>query len=74
MDNERLLEEKLKDAHSLVREARGELGHAVKRRDEANGYLATRRAKLDQALAWAAALQAEFDARPPVEPTEEPAC
>jgi hypothetical protein len=59
---ERSLEEKLKDAHRALRTARVDLGRAIQRRDEANGYIATRRVKIDQLEAWAAGLQAQFDA------------
>ncbi|MGB6723811.1 MAG: hypothetical protein WBE72_23630 [Terracidiphilus sp.] len=69
---ERTLEEKLKDANSALRTARYELGRAIQQRDSANGFVATRRVKVDQLEAWLANLQADFDTRPiPVATGEE---
>ena len=60
---ERTLKEKLNDANSALRSARQELGRAIQQRDQANGFVASRRVKVDQLESWAATLQAQFDAR-----------
>jgi hypothetical protein len=66
---QRSVEEKLKDAHRALRNARQELGRAVQQRDQANGYVSTLCVKVDQLLAWIANLQAEFDAQPAMDNT-----
>ena len=63
--------QKLKDAHHALRSAKAELNRAVKQRDDANNYVATRRYKVDQIEACIAALQVKFDAEPKPE-SEEP--
>lgn len=67
MENgQRSIEEKLKDAHKALRAARADLGRAINQRDQATNHVATRRVKIDQLEAWAAMLQAQWDAQQPV--------
>jgi hypothetical protein len=65
---ERSLEQKLHDANVAVRQARREVGRVIQQRDEANSQVCVRRAKLDQAEAHAAKLQAEFEAKAEANP------